>query len=107
MKEGILLYITQGKTADEGQLARFIETNSLQGVPVAVSSQAEGALTFYEAYKRLASQGADIIECFSARLNGAGELELLQANITLPAGIDLLKFCTPEELGLGGTREAK
>ena len=101
MKEGILLYVTQGETVDEQQLARFIETNSLQGVPIAVSSQAEGSLTFYEAYKKLASKGADIVECFSAEVDDEGNLELLKSNITLPAGIDLLKFCLPEELGLG------
>lgn len=105
MKEGILLYVTQGKTVGERQLARFIEINGLHGVPVVVSSQAEGALTFYEAYKKLASQGAEIVECFSAKVNDNGELELLKSNITLPAGIDLLKFCTPEELGLGGDGE--
>ncbi|MBW1659482.1 MAG: hypothetical protein JRJ48_03180 [Deltaproteobacteria bacterium] len=107
MKEGILLYVTQGKTVDEQQLARFIEINGLQGVPIVISSQAEGSLTFYEAYKKLASKGADIVECFSAKVNNKGDLELLKSNITLPAGIDLLKFCSPEELGLGEGEEDK
>lgn len=100
MKEGILLYITQGKAISEEQLMRFVEINSLNGVPIVVSSQGEDTPTFYEAYKSLASKGVDIVECFSAKISESGELELLSANITLPVGIDLLKFCTPEELGL-------
>jgi len=101
VKEGILLYVTQGKTVTEEQLSQFVEMNSLGGVPVIVSSQAEGMPTFYEAYKSLGRKGVDIVECFSAKLTEEEDLELLQANITLPVGIDLLKFCTPEELGLG------
>ena len=107
MKEGILLYVTQGKAVSEEQLMRFVDVNSLNGVPVVVSSQAEEALTFYEAYKMLASRDVDIVECFSAQINEEGGLELLSANITLPVGIDLLKFCTPEELGLGGDDDDK
>ncbi len=107
MKEGILLYVTQGKEVGEEQIARFVEINGLEGVPIAVSGQAEGSLTFYEAYKMLASKGADIVECFSAKVDDEGNLELLESNITLPAGIDLLKFCSPEELGLGGGEDDK
>ena len=102
MKEGMLLYLTQKKVCSEEQLQRFIERNGLQEVPVVVTGQAEETLNFYEAYKKLGAMGADVIECFSARIDENGDLELLKSNITLPTGIDLLQFCKPEELGLAG-----
>ncbi len=100
MKEGILLYLTQKKTCTDEQLGRFIDLNGLAGVPLVVTGGAEGTISFYDAYKMLGEKGVDIVECFSARINDEGELELLASNITLPVGIDLLKFCRPEELGL-------
>ena len=107
MKEGVLLYITQGKACSEEQLVRFIEENGLSGVPIAVAGQSGETPNFYEAYRELGSQGVDIVECFSARISDEGVLELLKANITLPTGIDILKFCRPEELGLSGEMTQK
>ncbi len=107
MKEGLLLYLTQNKMCNEEQLERFVELNGLSGVPVVVTGQAEGTLNFYEAYRELGKKGVDIVECFSARINEKGDLELLKSNITLPTGIDLLKFCKPEELGLIGEMDQK
>ena len=107
MKEGVLLYLTQAERYREGQLRAFIERNGLSEVPVVVAGQGEGTLNFYEAYRELGVKGVDIVECFSARINEEGELELLKSNITLPVGIDLLKFCRPEELGLAGEMGSK
>jgi|GEM_PF-2507561 len=100
MKEGILLYITQGKSCDDNQLEHFISLNGLSEVPISVAGQAENTKSFYEAYRDLQSKGVDIVECFSAEISEENELKLLRSNITLPSGIDLLKFCRPEELGL-------
>ncbi len=106
MKEGLLLYLTGKKACSDEQIRRFIDRNGLQGVPVVVTGQAEGTLNFYEAYKMLGTMGVEIVECFSARIDGQGELELLKSNITLPTGIDLLQFCRPEELGLSVETES-
>ncbi len=102
-----MLYLTQEKGCGEEQLKRFVEVNGLSGVPIVVAGLAEGTRNFYEAYKELGKKGVEIVECFSARVNEEGELELLKSNITLPTGIDLLKFCKPEELGLGPEAEQK
>jgi len=102
MKEGLLLYMTGKEVCRKEQIDRFIDRNGLQGVPVVVTGQAEDTPNFYEAYRMLGTMGVEIVECFSAHIDGRGELELLKSNITLSTGIDLLQFCSPEELGLSG-----
>ena len=100
MKEGVLLYITQGKSCDDQQLERFIEQNGLSGIPLSVAGRAKDAPSFYDAYKILQEKRVDIIECFSVRVNEEKELELLKSTISLDPRLDLLKYCSPEELGL-------
>jgi NADH:ubiquinone oxidoreductase subunit 2 (subunit N) len=51
MKEGVLLYITQGKPCDEQQLARFVVQNGLSGMPLSVAGRSEDTQSFYDAYK--------------------------------------------------------
>ena len=100
MKEGVLLYITQGKACDKQQLDRFIKQNGLSGVPLSVAGRAEDTPSFYDAYKVLQEKKVDTIECFSVRVNEEQELELLKSTISLDPRLDLLKYCSPEELGL-------
>ena len=100
MKEGVLLYITQGKPCDEQQLARFVAQNGLLGMPLSVAGRSEDTQSFYDAYKVLQGKDVDTIECFSVRVNEEKELELLKSTISLDPRLDLLKYCSPEELGL-------
>jgi len=100
MKEGVLLYITQGKSCDDRQLDHFIKQNGLSGMPLSVAGRSEDTQSFYEAYKALQDKSVDVIECFSVKVNEEKELELLKSTISLDPRLDLLEYCSPEELGL-------
>ncbi len=100
MKEGYIIYVVGEDPPRRKRLEQLIRENHLDLFEYRICGHTPPLAGIYSAYQDLQQKKVSTISCLSVSYDPEkGSYQFLEQSLNVNAGIDLGRFCSPQELG--------
>jgi len=100
LKEGYIIYVVGEDPPQKKRLEQLIKENHLDLFEYRICGHTPPLAGIYSAYRDLQRKRVSAISCLSVSYDRDNEsYQFLEQSLNLDSGIDLSRFCSPQELG--------